>query len=172
MLPPLLCEQLCSLNPNEVGLYSCRTHFWCSCLVRVVWQVCMKGHVLGTLLCNYIGFIASASQDRLTFSVVWQMTSKGEVRVPQHPSTCTVCSYIYLHSTPCSYYVHCVQLPISTSIGKYFAFQVELTSEVQAVIRGCGIHNRCLEVTCILSSVWSSYVWNISVKLCPVILCN
>lgn len=103
----------------------------------------MKGHVLGTLLCNYIGFIASASQDRLTFSVVWQMTSKGEVRVPQHPSTCTVCSYIYLHSTPCSYYVHCVQLPISTSIGKYFAFQVELTSEVQAVIRDCGIHNRC-----------------------------
>ena len=130
------------------------------------------GHVLGTLLCNYISFNASASQDRLTFSVVWQMTSKGEVRVPQHPSTCTVCSYMYLHScmyTPYSYYVDCIQLPI---IGKYFAFQMELASVIQAVIRGFGIHSRCTGgYMHSLSSLWSSCVSNISMKLCQFILC-
>ena len=60
-----------------------------------------------------------------------------------HPHALCAVTYTSTDSTPCSYYVHCIQLPISTSIGKYFAFQVELTSEVQAVIRDCGIHNRC-----------------------------
>ena len=61
MLPRLLCEELCSLNPNAVTTISCADI-----------------HPF-ILFCTYVCIII---QDRLVFSVVWCLTNQCEVCVP------------------------------------------------------------------------------------------
>lgn len=83
MLPRLLCEELCSLNPNEVcSLRPSFTHTidikHVLCIISM--HTCPYFHTCThSYTCTVHDTYTCTSQDRLAFSVVWKMTIHGEV---------------------------------------------------------------------------------------------
>ena len=67
MLPPLLCEQLCSLNPG--GQLSMRPRTLLSTTMHLAYRHCQHRHLLD----------AASGVDRLAFSIIWELSPQGDI---------------------------------------------------------------------------------------------